>query len=613
MRLAGLAGLIIVVPLALAAAASGPAHAQSRGEQIQDYAVSIIIAADGSLEITERISYDFSFNQRHGIFRDIPEREHYDATYDRRYLITVRDVRADGLTAQVDISHEGSYLRLRIGDPDRTIDGLHTYTIRYLVEGGMRGFPEHDELSWDAIGLNWEVPIERASVQVSAPAGILYVTCFAGPAGSRMRCDEHGMAGATARFAQSGLAPLSGLTVVLALPRGTISPPPVPLLVERHTLARAFTADSTTIPLAAGLTVLGVGGVLGLAWARGRDRQFAGGVVDAAFGNADGAEQRAPLRRDRVPVEYVPPDGIRPGEMGTLLDERADMADVTATIVDLAVRGWLEIEEVSAASGKWRLGDYRLIKKSEGAAKSGGVERLQSYERRLYLALFTRGGDVRLSELKGSFASDLTKVQEELYRSMIAKRWYRARPDRVRLGWRIAGGVLTVLGLVATGVVAATTKFGLVPIALVLTGLALLLAATWMPARTARGRAISSRVLGFRRLFDEGAEDLRARFAEQQHIFSEYLPYAIAFGCVQKWARVFEGLSARELGSERWYRGRDTLSAGSMAYAMRDFDTAAGGNLGAGSPISVSSSDSGFSSGGGFSGGGGSGGGGGSW
>jgi uncharacterized membrane protein len=119
-----------------------------------------------------------------------------------------------------------------------------------------------------------------------------------------------------------------------------------------------------------------------------------------------------------------------------------------------------------------------------------------------------------------------------------------------------------------------------------------------------------SRVRGFRRLFDEGDEDLRARFAEQHHIFSEYLPYAIVFGCTQKWARAFEGLDAEQLGTTQWYGGHANLNALVLASALDDFGTAATGTLYASQPSS--SGGSGFG-GGGSSGGGGGGGGGGSW
>ena len=75
-----------------------------------------------------------------------------------------------------------------------------------------------------------------------------------------------------------------------------------------------------------------------------------------------------PLFTDRSgPVLFRPPDGLRPAQLGVLVDERADPVDVTATIVDLAVRGYLTIEEIPKHG--WRgKPDWTLtkIKDAEG-------------------------------------------------------------------------------------------------------------------------------------------------------------------------------------------------------------------------------------------------------
>jgi uncharacterized membrane protein len=177
--------------------------------------------------------------------------------------------------------------------------------------------------------------------------------------------------------------------------------------------------------------------------------------------------------------------------------------------------------------------------------------------------------------------------------------------------WHLLGVAVIVVGIIATVITAVFSSFGLIPLAIVLTGIVLLAVGGRMPARTGKGSAMLSRVEGFRRLFDEGEEDTRQRFAEKQGIFSQYLPYAIVFGCTKKWAKAFEGLSADQLGSASWYSGTsNAFGAFAIASALDDFDTRATGTLYASQPSS--SSASGFS-GGGFSGGGGGGGGGGSW
>ena len=75
-----------------------------------------------------------------------------------------------------------------------------------------------------------------------------------------------------------------------------------------------------------------------------------------------------------------------------------------------------------------------------------------------------------------------------------------------------------------------------------------------MPRRTARATATLRRVLGFKRFIDESEKD-RARFAEQQHLFTEYLPYAVVFGATEKWARAFAGLDGQLPDQSGWYVG----------------------------------------------------------
>jgi uncharacterized membrane protein len=127
-----------------------------------------------------------------------------------------------------------------------------------------------------------------------------------------------------------------------------------------------------------------------------------------------------------------------------------------------------------------------------------------------------------------------------------------------------------------------------------------------MPRRTAKGTGALRRVEGFRRFIDESEKE-RARFAEQQHLFSEYLPYAIVFGATEKWARAFAGLDG-ELPEPTWYGGSHAFTAAGFSHSIDGFAVTTAGTI---TSTPSGSGSSGFS--GGSSGGGGGGGGGGSW
>jgi uncharacterized membrane protein YgcG len=600
-RRASVLFLLLVVAVAALVARPSVAHAQSAGEHITRYDFAATVEDDGDLAVREAIEYDFGAGEHHGIFRDIPTRLRYDDRNDRVYPL--RDVRVTSPDAPAGVSREsgpGGTTRLRIGDPDRTVSGVHHYVIEYTLVGGLNAFADHVELYWNAIGTEWPIPIEHVTATVRTPAAITRSTCFAGPAQSSNPCEQSSVDGTSARFGETSLAPGEALTFVVALPSGSVTATG-PVLEERWSASRAFERSSGTVAGAIAVLVLVLLGVGSLAWRIGRDRRAVGGVVDAAFAGAGATDERVPLFEGReVPVEFEPPDKLRPGQLGTLVDERANPLDVTATIVDLAVRGFLRIEEIDKAHW-FSKRDWRLVKLKDG-------DQLVHYETLLFHAIFASGDTVELSDLKNKFASKLHEVQGALYEDAVERGWFSGRPDHVRAVWAGVGIVVTVAGVVLTALVASRTHLGLVPTPIVLGGIALLAMSGRMPRRTAKGRGVLVRTLGFKRFIDESEKD-RARFAEQQHLFTEYLPYAVVFGATEQWAKAFAGLDGQLPDQSSWYVSNHPFTFVAFNHSMDGFATTAAGTI-ASTPSG--SGSSGFG-GGGFSGGGGGGGGGGSW
>jgi hypothetical protein len=595
---------------ALAALAStAPVQPAPGIEQIRAYAADLSVGFNGSLHVHERINYDFGLTPHHGIFRDIPEMVRYDDTYDRRYPINNVTVTATGASAETKVEHDSGLLRIRIGDPDATVTGAHIYTIDYDVGGAVDRFAQpfdHTELNWNATGDEWEVPIDRVVVRVSAPVAPTQTTCFSGTYGSSLPCSSNTVASTTATFRQRDLSPEQGVTVVLAYPPGDVRSNG-PILHERPSLRRAFAATPLSLSLAGALLLVVLLGIGRVYWARGRDRRYVGQVpgLTPAPGQPV-VEEPVPLF-EGVPavLEFQPPDGIRPGQCGTLLDESADTLDVTATIIDLAARGHLRIEELPHEHF-WQHRDWRLTRLDPPAGES-----LQPYETRLLDGIFGVASAVQLSGLRNRFYRDLSVVRGQLYDTAIAAGWFRRRPDDVRAQWKgIAIGVIAA-GAGLTYLLYRSTHLALVGLPVILGGVTLLAMRGMMPARTAGGAAMLSRVRGFRRYIETAeAEQLRAE--ERAEVFTRYLGYAIVFGLAEKWASVFEQLAASDpsIGSAvGWYAGPPGWNIGYLTGSVSQFATAAGGTF-ASQPSGTGSSGFG---GGGFSGGGGGGGGGGSW
>jgi hypothetical protein len=548
-------------------------------ERIRDFSARIHLDPDGSFAVEERIVYDFEGQRRHGIYRDIPVR--YERALGARHHVGL-DVESvsdeSGVARSFAVSRSGASLRIRIGDADRFVEGVQEYRIHYRARRALLFFPEHDELYWNATGTEWQVPIDRATAEVYPPAGVspagLRVACFAGPPGAVAGACEAVAGERALRFETLGpLRAHEGLTLVVGLPKGAVSEP------TAWEKAQAWLGDSGIL-----WALLPVGtffGMLRLWWRFGRD----------------------PGPEESVPVRYEPPAGLSPAEVGTLLDERADLQDLTATILDLAVRGQLSIEELDAQRFFFfGSKDYRLRRERPAASS------LKPHEQRLLEGLFPDADEVLVSELRDVFYTHLPKIKKALYRELSGPRGYfPTSPEGVRKGWAVAGAALAALGLAALASQAAPLP-GLV--ALLASAGVVLGFSRVMPRRTRKGRRALHEIRGFeeflRRVDADRLERIGARSVEN---FEKMLPFAVVLGAADAWAEAFAEIYTQP---PDWFRS----AGGAHDFQPRVFMNRVGQSLGTIGQSMTSrprgSGSSGFG-GGGMSGGGFGGGGGGSW
>ncbi len=553
---------------------------------IDNFKSQINIQSDGKVEVTETIDVNFGSLQKHGIFRDIPYIYYSDSGSNIYTEIEIKTVTQNGVTTPVKESKTGNYIRLQIGDANKTISGKLQYQIKYLATGVLRSFEEHDELYWDVTGNGWPVPITKTEALVTLPqTGLIKATCFQGVSGSKTPCNLNLSPPTRVTFITSRPLNVSeGLTIVLGYKKGLVriiqvTPPPTVSYSSSEPSVYPPNGWAFLISL-----IVGVGSIFWW-WKKKGQEQSLGAIM----------------------VEYFSPDNLRPAEVGTLLDERADTLDVSATIIDLAARGFLTIEEKEK---KWLFGstDYTLTRKSKDDSN------LLNYERQLLDKIFAEGDIVKLSELKNEFYDDLVEVKQELYKDIVNKRYFPTNPEKVKGRYMTLGIGVAILSIIIffIGLFEPAGILSGLGLALIIVGFILLILSRSFAKRTSLGNQAFKKILGFK-LFMEKVETYKQRFMEKENFFNELLPYAIVFGITEKFAQAFKDLGLNP-SQPSWYISNRPFNLILFSSSINNFSSSLTSAIASqpSSKHSFVSSGSGFSSRG-SSGGGFGGGGGGSW
>ncbi|MBI4097052.1 MAG: DUF2207 domain-containing protein [Candidatus Levybacteria bacterium] len=561
------------------------------GWVIDNFHSSIGIKQSGEVSVQENINVDFNTLEKHGIYRDIPYV--YEDNGEKTYTeITITSVLQDNQKAKYDVNRDGNNIRIKIGDPDKTISGKHQYKVEYIVKGVLRGFTEYDELYWNVTGNGWEVNIQKASATVWLPQNTIKdIRCFQGVEGSNEQCESKKHNGTRADFAtERQLLPGEGLTVVVSYEKNVI---PI-LTVERpRTFFEKFIEPLSVTTLLVSL-VFGLGTVLYIWYEYGRDYWFAN-VFSADKTKA--GEVKPVGSHETVVVEFGPPEKLRPAEIGVLMDERAHTHDVTATIIDLATRGYLTITEIPK---KWLFGkiDYELTEKQKD--RTG----LLDYETHLLNEFFKNRAKVKVSDLKLTFYDELAQVKKKLYVNVTEKKLFPTDPEKVRTKYLIIAVVVSIVGfvLLMTGGPSEQVFLFDLGVGILVSGLLFMILSQFMPRRSGYGREIFRRVRGYR-LFLSGAEKYRQQFFEKRNLFNEVLPYVIVFGLTDKFAQAMKEIGLKP-PTPTWYYGTSPFNVSSFGNNMSAFSSSIGSAIAA-TPNKGGGFSSGGSSGGGFGGGGG--------
>lgn len=588
--------LLLLLMMVFAVASTAPAEAT----RIRSFVADLNLHKDGLLDVVETIKVDFGHEHRHGIYRIIP------ITYNRnlgRYslLFHLDDVEAatKDLSAY-QFSNVGTSASIKIGNPNKTVSGSQVYKIHYHVRREINTFGHDQELYWNVTGNEWPFPLDHVIAKIHLPPGIEYgavkTISFSGPLGSKKPASEK-KTGDTLEFETSGLLPGEGLTLAVRMPKGSLK---LPTAWDEFVWFMNDWYEAVALPAVTAV-------LLYIYWYfNGRD----------------------PGGSKPVGVEWEPPKDLTPAEVGTLIDESCDLPDITSTILDLAARGYLTIEQVPydgimIMSDK----DYIFKKVAEPSDGKGG---LKPHESILFNAMFSQGTKgTSLSGLAGHFYSYIDDIRETIYGSLLKDKYFARDPKADRDIFYSISKLIVILSLLflVFVILAARNEYIAPSIGMLLSGVVFGLSAGFMPLKTEKGVQALNQCLAFQR-FVRMAEKRRIEVLAKDDptIFGRLLPYAVVLGCADQWAHKFKDLltappewfNSSGYGSGDWsdvfiYDLGRSMNSMQFALTSPPAPTISGSSGGGG--FFGGGGGGGFSGfgGGGFSGGGFGGGGGGSW
>jgi Predicted membrane protein (DUF2207) len=569
------------------------------GERVTGLWAGAVIGSDGRAGIVEVIDYDFGTKQRHGIFRDVPG------------LSPDAQVVVSSATAPSDMTLEnlGSAVRIRIGDPGRTITDRHRYKISYPLDN----VAPQGRLVWDAVGTQWPVGIGNVEVHVVAPFRFEEARCMQGEAGAQRPCDftqpEPGHLVATIRTLGAGqgatLSATGGRRLEVA-PR---------LLVPSSGLPADATSGAPLAGLVAAAAALA--GAILVSWLvrrAGREHVARGGPADAAGPDPNGeVGVDAAKLGSLATVEPSPPTELTAAQGGVLQAESVRQNHKVAWLMGAAVDGYLDI-----------VGDERQVILERLPRQDGSAT-----ARLLDTAFPVSSTSLTLGSYNPLFATAWRGIGDELAAWQQTSGLWDPAGDLQRRLARLLGGVVAVGGLVIAGVGGAlANRSGWVWLALLVwgallagAGLAAVVRAWELRVRTPLGSALWLRVESFRR-FLAASETRHVEEAAERGVLSDYAAWAVALGEIDRWSRLVAA-SARcacDPVGTRYSSIAPWLPLAALASTLVPRSSSTGSRYWgwSGGDSGWSGGDSGWSGGGGDSGGGGGGGesgggGGGSW
>jgi len=589
------ATLFLSILFAFQKVQAGPGVSASSEEAVINFFSTISVNLDNSVDVVENVRYDTGPLERHGIYRDIYP---YSSQKRKMAINNVSVYDENGAPQPFEVGNSGANVRIKIGDPDKTFAGQRTYIIKYHATKAVAQLKDLDEIYWNVTGNEWNIPIYQTQADIVLPSGIrmLQSACYSGPKGSPANNCQLSKS-ENESYVFEAIGPLNaqeGLTVAIGFPKGIVIPYSASDSVYNFFSIYRRWIISAIFPLLTLILTL-------LYWyKKGRDPKGKGVIVP----------------------QYDVPDGLTPIEVCGIINQKVRSKDISPEIIYLATKGYLKIQQTEKEHvlGIFHSKEYELTNLKDPSDLSN------EFDRTLFWSLFGRNlidqssKTIKLSELKNKFYKNIKPISTSVMDSLLDKGYYKNIGGR-KISTKHKNSSIRVILYIILYIFARAflgiffeSQFFSDNIGPIITGALMSLIvyeiiSHFFPAKTEKGVATKEYLLGLKDYLQIAEKD-RLEFhnapEKKPEVFEKLLPYAMALGVADIWAKEFEGIY---LTPPAWYSSSSSSAFGAVTFshAMANFSSFSNSKLGT-APGGV-----GGSGGGGSSGGGGGGGGGGGW
>jgi uncharacterized membrane protein len=548
-------------------------------EKLEEFHSTITIDPSREITVVEKIRYATEISGKRGIIRSLPltgvDKQNREVKND----YSIISVKRDGVDSKYRTERENGNLAIYVGESSVFLEpGVYDYEITYSVPDQIRFFDEYDELYWNVNGTQWPFSIGKISAEIILPSGavIIQVACYTGEYGSTAQNCKSSESGNTVSFTTASFSPRENLSIAIGFSKGVVATPPPPTEFQQY--------GFQLVTALFGLILLGY---YLFTWLN--------------FGID-------PAKPTVIPL-FDPPAGLSPASVGMVSKGYYWQDFITASIVSLASKGFLRIEENTRSTlfGLFKQKEFDLIREKMPD------DSLPKEETKLLTSLFPT--DERLT-LDGKYNSTVADAVQK-FQSSLGSQWN----PLIYKGFNVKFWIVPILLIIGYIVLIVNMEDyfvfdGKVPLLVGFIGgnFVLFFLYQWLIRKPALEKLkLRAEIEGFK-MYMAAAEEKMLQFSNPPELtpekFEKLLPYAMVLDVDEIWGEKFQKMLSMSSTSQQyhptWYSG-GMIQRAAFAHML---------NSSLSNTISQSShkpSSGSGSGGGGFSGGGGGGGGGGSW